>query len=160
MANSGRYFSRSRTRATSPNSSRSLDDGIDEEKRSVRGQESSRLLVSARLPMRLSLLSALGHNGILGGGRSCHLRRNLLHVATMSFITVLDPHERLKQGSEYTCFECGQTFEVGPTEEEAFDECQAIFGEDRAVLEPRVVVCDDCWREKIEPELKRNGMIQ
>lgn len=46
---------------------------------------------------------------------------------------------------EYTCAECGQTFEKGWSNEEADIEKQALWGD----LEPdkSAVICDDCFEE-------------
>lgn len=46
---------------------------------------------------------------------------------------------------EYTCDNCGRTFEKTWSDDDALAEATELFGE--IPPEERAIVCDDCWRE-------------
>jgi DNA-directed RNA polymerase subunit RPC12/RpoP len=51
---------------------------------------------------------------------------------------------------EYTCEECGQTFEKGWTDADANAEAVEAFGAPHASDDPDMaIVCDDCYRKLV-----------
>ena len=57
--------------------------------------------------------------------------------------------------AEFTCAQCGGTFNKGRSDEEARAEAKDLFGD----MEDMVVVCDVCWREimGMDPRVVEQG---
>ena len=52
----------------------------------------------------------------------------------------------------YVCAICKQEFEKGWTDEEAIEEKNILFGQDK-LLEDCGIICDDCFKRFIEPNM-------
>jgi len=50
-----------------------------------------------------------------------------------------------EQGNDYTCAECGETFEKGWSDEDADLEKQTLW--DNLQEDQSAVICDDCFNE-------------
>lgn len=62
-----------------------------------------------------------------------------------------NPKQKVKR-EDYTCAHCGNTYEKGWSDEEAYAEATELFGKPPAEWnDEQVVICDDCFN-KMHPK--------